>query len=175
MRRLSVSWARPSSCNPPPSQVDSWPSRLLPITGASICSYDFNSELPGSRADALSYRARSREDIRHAHDTGRADIGRRPSMPAEARHPHSLQTGRPPNWHGVTRDLISAEYRHRPAEKCTRFGERGGSRRASKTEPGIVHLRKSHPYTRQLRDPAARSAGKQALFGALPLPAAYTS
>ena len=54
-------------------------------------------------------------------------------IPADARHPHSEQTGWPPNWHGVMRVARSAERHSVLWAKMHSAGEAGGRRYPSKT------------------------------------------
>ena len=64
------------------------------------------------------------------------EIGSRPAnlylpkeaRPAEAMHPHSAQTGRPPNWQGVTRVVRSAEMQVVACAKMHSRGDEGGWR-----------------------------------------------
>ncbi len=81
-------------------------------------------------SDYAARRPTARDRLTMA-DTGTSPAMRRRAMEfkaAEARQPHSLQTGRPPNWHGVSRDRRSAETQVVSCAKTHSPGESGGRR-----------------------------------------------
>src|SRR5207244_10615404 len=55
---------------------------------------------------------------------------------AEATQPHSVQTGLPPNWHGVTTVAMSAEMHVVTWEKIHLCGAAGGCSNPSRTRSG---------------------------------------
>src|SRR5712671_3579847 len=62
------------------------------------------------------------------------------ASPADAMHPHSEQTGRPPNWQGEIVVARSAEIQAVTCEKMHSRGDAGGRKNPSRTAPGISTL-----------------------------------
>ena len=62
---------------------------------------------------------------------------------AEAKQPHSLHTGRPPIWHGITGVLRSGEKQAVVWAKIQSWGEGGGWRYPSSMMPGAWTFGKS--------------------------------
>src|SRR6266446_9481464 len=62
------------------------------------------------------------------------------ASPAEAMHPHSEQTGRPPNWQGEIVVARSAEIQAVTCAKMHSRGAAGGCRNPSRTTWGISTL-----------------------------------
>src|ERR1700679_2614986 len=85
-------------------------------------------------------------------------------MPIDAMHPHCEQSGSPPNWHGSTIVLKSAENERVVCAKTQRSGDAGGRRNSLITLAGISNFgllsrRRSNVATTLLRSSAERISG----------------
>ncbi len=91
------------------------------------------------------------------------------ARPAEAIQPHSEQTGRPPNWHGVMRVVRSAEMQVVVCAKMHCWGDVGGCKYPSRTRSGMCIFCKRSAQTRKFANHIESILQSQPFLGLLPL------